>query len=55
MTRRHARIFLNDGQFWVEDLGGLGVWVNGAKVDRCALEHRDLVRIGELELEYFAR
>ena len=31
VSRQHARIIEEGGRFWVEDLGGDGVWVNGAK------------------------
>ena len=53
VTRQHARIFEEGGRFWIEDLGGDGVWVNGAKVERTALANRDKVQIGRLQLEYF--
>jgi pSer/pThr/pTyr-binding forkhead associated (FHA) protein len=53
VTRQHARIFEEGGRFWIEDLGGDGVWVNGAKVERTALANRDTVHIGRLQLEYF--
>ena len=52
-SRQHARIFEEGGRFWVEDLGGDGVWVNGAKVERTALMNRDKLQIGSLQLEYF--
>ncbi len=53
VTRQHARIFQERGRFWVEDLGGDGVWVNGSRVRRAALANRDKLRIGRLQLEYF--
>ncbi len=53
LTRRHARIFEEGGRHWIEDVGGDGVWVNGAKIQRSSLTSRDKVRIGRLELEYF--
>jgi pSer/pThr/pTyr-binding forkhead associated (FHA) protein len=53
VTRRHARIFDEGGRFWIEDLGGDGVWINGTKVERAALTNRDKIQIGRLQLEYF--
>lgn len=53
VTRQHAR-FLREGErVWIEDLGGDGVWVNGAKIDRCALANRDRVQVGTLAVEFF--
>lgn len=53
VTRRHARFFRDDGRVWIENLGGDGVWVNGAKTDRCALANRDRVQVGTLAMEFF--
>ncbi len=55
ITRVHARISLVDGQFWIEDLGGDGVWVNGVRVTRQALANGDPLRVGSLRLQYFER
>ena len=52
-TRRHARIFREGGRVWVEDLGGDGVWVNGAKIDQCALTNRDRVQVGTLAIQFW--
>ncbi len=53
MTKRHARFYWSDRCFWVEDLGGEGVWVNGASVERQRLAHRDKVQVGTLAVEFF--
>lgn len=53
VTRRHARFFREGGRAWIEDLGGDGVWVNGAKTHRCALANRDRVQVGTLAMEFF--
>jgi hypothetical protein len=53
VTQRHARFFCERGRVWIEDLGGDGVWVNGRKIDRCALANRDRVQVGTLALEFF--
>jgi len=53
VTRRHARFFRERGHVWIEDLGGDGVWVNGAKIDRCVLANRDRVQVGSLAMEFF--
>jgi pSer/pThr/pTyr-binding forkhead associated (FHA) protein len=53
VTRRHARIYKQADRFWIEDLGGDGVWLNGTRTERCALTNRDKLQIGRLALEYF--
>ena len=53
VTRRHARVYRDGGRFWVEDLGGDGVWINGTQTERSQLANRDRVRVGTLELEYW--
>lgn len=53
VTRHHARFFREGGRVWIEDLGGDGVWVNGAKIDRCALANRDQVQVGTLAMQFW--
>lgn len=53
VTRRRARFFREGGHIWIEALGGDGICVNGAKIDRCALANRDRVQVGTLTIEYF--
>ena len=53
ITRKHARIFEEGGRFWIQDLGGDGVRVNGASTQHSALANRDKIQIGSVQLEYF--
>ncbi len=48
VSRQHARILCNNGQFFVEDLGSSnGTYVNGEKIlDRRSLGEHDMVQIG---------
>ncbi len=52
VSRRHARLYLRDGQWWVEDLGSkFGTFVNGVKLEyRRRLKPGDSLRIGETTL-----
>lgn len=46
-SRRHARVFQVDGQWFVEDLGSRhGTYVNGRQVEREALQPGDEIRLG---------
>lgn len=53
VSRRHARFFRDGGRVWIEDLGGDGVWVNGKKIERCALANRDEVQVGALAMRFW--
>jgi len=53
VTHQHARVYRDGAGYWVADLGGDGVWVNGRKVERHSLANRDKVQVGALALEYF--
>jgi pSer/pThr/pTyr-binding forkhead associated (FHA) protein len=56
VERHHARIYKDDGQYWIEDLGSkTGVWVAGTRITRRRLVHRDKVTCGSLVLEYFEK
>lgn len=47
ISRRHCRFLFAEGRWQVVDLKSLnGVFVNGQRVERLALTHRDLLRIG---------
>ena len=48
LARRHARISLRDGRYWVEDQGGdNGTWVNGERVvEPRALVANDVIECG---------
>jgi len=54
VTRKHAQFVMEAGRYWVEELGGDGVCVNGAPVSgRVRLKNRDKIKIGTLEIEFF--
>lgn len=47
VSRQHARVVAEGEEFWIEDLGSRqGLYVNGAKVTRARLHHRDRVDFG---------
>ena len=56
-SRRHALVLSRpDAPVEVVDDGSLnGTWVNGRRVDRHALSHGDVIRIGRTELRYLER
>ena len=46
VSRQHARVFLQDGKWMVEDLGSNnGTFVNGTKIQQATLHHEDEVLI----------
>ncbi len=48
VSGRHARIRRSNGSFWIEDLGSTnGLLFQGERVDRKALAHGDVLRIGK--------
>ena len=52
VSRRHARIWLAEGECWIEDLGSsYGTQVNGTRITgRQQLQEGDLIGIGETTL-----
>ena len=52
VSRRHARIWLAEGECWIEDLGSsYGTTVNGTRITgRQQLQEGDLIGIGETTL-----
>ena len=55
VSRRHAEIRRENGSFWIVDLGSMnGTLVNGARVDRKALDDGDRITLGSTEI-VFAR
>jgi predicted component of type VI protein secretion system len=52
-SRRHAEIVCSQGSFSVRDLGSTnGTWVNGARVEACALKPGDRIQIGSQEIAF---
>jgi FHA domain-containing protein len=55
VSRRHAEVRLEDGSWWIVDLGSTnGVEVNGERVDRARLDPDDRVVVGRTELVFEA-
>ena len=55
VSRKHARITLVDGLYYVEDLGSRrGVFLNGEKIQRAQLQSGDKLAIHNFQLEFVA-
>lgn len=54
VSRKHARVFVDGGQPFVEDLGsGNGTFVNGKKIEgRSLLKHDDRIKLGPILLRF---
>ena len=53
VSRRHAEIRLEDGEYWVVDLGSMnGTSVNGNRVDRVQLRDGDRIALGSTEVVF---
>jgi pSer/pThr/pTyr-binding forkhead associated (FHA) protein len=47
VSRRHARIWRENDQFWLEDVGATnGTFLNGGRVQREVLRHLDVITLG---------
>ena len=56
VSRAHARISSQDGNFVLEDLGSInGTWVHGQRVQRHALRPGDEIQIGQTRLRFSPR
>ena len=54
VSRRHARVFKNDDEFLVEDMGsGNGTFVNGSKIEGPkSIKHGDRIKLGPVLLRF---
>jgi pSer/pThr/pTyr-binding forkhead associated (FHA) protein len=56
VSRRHACVVLYNGQYWIVDQQSTnGVEFNGTKVDKKVVEHGDLYRICDHEIQFVYR
>ena len=56
VSRRHACVVLYNGQYWIVDQQSTnGVEFNGVKVDKKVVEHGDLYRICDHEIQFVYR
>ena len=53
ISRRHAEIRQEDGEYWVVDLGSMnGTRVNGKRIDRQRLADGDTIVLGSTEIVF---
>ena len=53
VSRVHALISLRDERVYVSDLDSSnGTHVNGRRIERCQLRHRDVIRVGDVDIRY---
>ena len=54
VSRRHARVFMQDGGYAIEDLGsGNGTSVNGQVIEKATpLENRDRIKLGPVLMRF---
>ncbi len=51
VSRKHARIFFRNDEYYIEDLGSTnGTYVNGIRVVKCALRRNDLIYLGGVRI-----
>ena len=54
VSRNHAQIDFDDGQYTIEDLGSSnGTFVNGVRVAKTEILNRDVISIGKYKLYYY--
>jgi diguanylate cyclase (GGDEF)-like protein len=53
ISRRHCRVFRDDGRWWVEDLGSTNhSWINDRQIDKAPLHDGDHLRISQVVLKF---
>ncbi len=54
VSKFHARVYEQDGQFYIDDLNsGNGTWVNGKKIRELhPLREGDEIRVGDYVMEF---
>lgn len=53
VSRRHFQFLKENGQFVVADLGSAnGTYVNNVRINRATLNHKDMIIVGGIQLEY---
>jgi len=52
VSRRHARLFVEEGRLYVEDLGSSnGIWLGGERIEgKAQVADGDIVRVGDFQL-----
>lgn len=52
VSRRHAKIWEEEGEYWIEDLGSrLGTWVNGLRRMKIKVKFGDRIMVGKTMLQ----
>ena len=52
VSRKHARIWEEEGEYWIEDLGSrLGTWVNGLRRTKIKVKFGDRITVGKTMLQ----
>lgn len=53
VSGKHARITIEDGEAWIEDLNSTnGTYINGRLIARQILQHKDEIIMGKVRLQY---
>ncbi len=56
VSRRHARIYFEKAEAYIEDLGSLnGIYVDGKRVDKAKLKPGSEIQIGKFKLVFFKK
>ena len=56
ISRHHAELLVEGGTIWVRDLNSSnGTFVNGRQVQRQALQHGDVLRMGDCDIRVLTR